>query len=79
MVERIGSNGGVLTPEDIVDRTLLELGPLPVDDDTYEELVAHVAADGPIALGTEEKRRDFSRRVGGLFALIAGTKEYQFG
>ena len=79
MVERIGAEGGELTPEDLVDRTLRELGPLPVDDDTYEELVAHVAADGPIALGTDEKRREFSQRVGDLFALIAGTKEYQFG
>ena len=68
-----------MSPETLVDRCLDLMGPLEVADETKGELVEHAEAGGPISWGTEEEYREFSGRVGGVLALIAGTTEYQFG
>ena len=79
MITRIASNGNRVTAEALVDRCLDQMGPLGVKEETYRELVAHVEADGPITAPTEEIEPDFARRAGDLLAIIAGTREYQFG
>ena len=73
------SNGQEIDPETLVDRCLEEMGPLAVKDSTRQELVDHTIAGGPVSVGTEQGDTEFSRRAGDLLALIAGTREYQFG
>jgi uncharacterized protein (DUF1800 family) len=79
MVRRIGNNGGSLTAAMFVERCLNELGLGTVDDETFQELVAQAELGGPIMYGTNGEFDKFSQRVGDMLALIAGTKEYQFG
>ena len=75
----VGGNGGHVEPEAVVDSCLAQMGPLTVDDQTYAELVGHLEARGPITLDTGIVDPEFSQRVTGVLALIAGTIEYQYG
>ena len=75
MIERVGNNGSTMTAEELVDRCLDIMGPVEVTDNTKSELVSNVVSGGDIELGTES----FSRRTSETFALIASTREYQFG
>ncbi len=80
IVERVAaSNGHGMTPEHLVDECLDLLGPLEVKDETRVELVEQASAAGPVELGTQTGYEDFRNRVGEVMALIAGTREYQFG
>ena len=82
IVERVrsgvGGNGGRVEPDAVVDGCLDLMGPLAVEEETYAELVAHLSAGGPITIGNGDDA-EFSRRVAGVLALIAGTVEYQSG
>ena len=82
IVERVrsgvGGNGGRVEPDAVVDGCLDLMGPLAVEEETYAELVAHLSAAGPITIGNGVDA-EFSRRVAGVLALIAGTVEYQSG
>lgn len=76
MVDYVGSNGSTMSASDLVDRCLDIMGPLEVDQRTHDELVSHVSAGGDeVAVGSE----DFQERATQTFALIASTREYQFG
>jgi uncharacterized protein (DUF1800 family) len=79
IIRRVAASDSEMSPETLVDRCLDLMGPLEVADETKGELVEHAEAGGPISWGTEEEYREFSGRVGGVLALIAGTTEYQFG
>ena len=68
-----------MTAEALVDRCLDLMGPLEVVEQTRAELDSHLEGDGPISLSTEEEYAGFSQRVGDTLALIAATREYQFG
>ena len=43
------------------------------------ELLAQAESGGPVAWGPKEEYAHFSNRLGGTLALIAATREYQFG
>jgi uncharacterized protein (DUF1800 family) len=75
MIEHVGNNGATMTAEELVDRCLDIMGPVEVTDNTKTELVSHVASGGDIELGGES----FSKRTSETFALIASTREFQFG
>ena len=80
IVDRVAaSNGRGMTPEHLVDECLELLGPLEVKEKTREELVEQAAAAGPIDLASDTGYDEFKDRVGEVMALIAGTREYQFG
>ena len=79
IVRMVGSNGTSMTAEDLVDRCLDQMGPIEVSESTRRELISHAEAEGPISLATDEEYSVFSRRVGDLLALVAATREYQFG
>ena len=80
IVERIAeSNGTNMTASDLVEGCLDLMGPLEVEQETLRELVEQAGSDGPISWATEGDRAAASRRVGDVLALIAGTREYQFG
>ncbi len=69
------SNGTALTPKRLVEACLDQMGPLDVAAETQDELVAHTAAEG----NANSTDPDFDRRVADVLALIAATREYQFG
>ena len=76
IIDRIGANGKMMSADELIDRCLDLMGPLEIKDKTRQELFQHVEKRGPVST---EASDDFSRRVGDVLALIAGTREYQFG
>jgi len=80
LIRRIASSNGVaMTAEQLVDHCLDLMGPLQVREQTKAELVEHIEGEGSISWGTTNDYERSSHRVQGLMALIAGTREYQFG
>ena len=78
IVERLASmDGGVLSPKDIVDGCLDMVGPLEVDDETREALVARVAEKGDTDMRATDNRGAAEGRVADLLRMIAATREYQ--
>ena len=55
------------------------MGPLKVSQETRDELVQHAVAEGPLVWNTDDGYTASAQRVTGMLALIAGTREYQFG
>ena len=79
MARRIGNNGGAITTGTFIDRCLFEMGLESVDEETYGQLVTQAELGGTIVYGENGEFEGFSERVADMLALIAGTKEYQFG
>ena len=78
IIERLADmDGGVLSPEELVDGCLDLVGPLQAGEDTRRALIATAKADGDIDLKDRAHRQDAERRVGDLLRLIASTREYQ--
>ena len=75
IIRRVAANDTAISAEAMVDRCLDQMGPIETSESTRNELIAEAEAGGPIACGTE----GFSRRVADTLALIAATREYQFG
>ncbi len=75
MLDYVASNGATMSPNELVGRCLDIMGPINVDERTREELIAHVAGGGDLEVGSDE----FRERATQTFALIASTREYQFG
>ena len=80
IVSRVAaSNGATMSPQELVERCLELMGPLEVTQETRDELVQQAEPDGPLVWDTDEDREASVQRVTGMLALIAGTREYQFG
>ncbi len=80
MIRRIaGSNGQSMSAEALVDHCLDLMGPIEVAESTKAELVTNVESEGAISWATDADYAKSSRRVGETLALIAATREYQFG
>ena len=80
MIQRIaGSNGQSMSAEALVDHCLDLMGPVEVAESTKAELVTNVESEGAISWATDADYAKSSRRVGETLALIAATREYQFG
>jgi uncharacterized protein (DUF1800 family) len=77
MVDRIStSNGPQMSPAELVDQCLDLMGPVEVSDQTRQELVSHAGVEGDISWSDYDGS---AKRTGEMFALIAATREYQFG
>ena len=80
IVSRVAaSNGATMSPQELVERCLELMGPLEVTQETRDELVQQAEPDGPLVWDTDEDREASVQRVTGMLAMIAGTREYQFG
>ena len=79
MIARLMAQGETLSPEQLVDGCLDLLGPMTLPDDTYEELVTHVAQGGELRHGTEAEKAEFTRRASQMLQMVASTSEFQFG
>ena len=74
------SNGTAMTSDDLVDHCLDLMGPLSVKDKTRKELIEYVDGEGgSVSWQSPEDFANASRVTGRVLALIAGTREYQFG
>ena len=77
IIDRIAaSNGTAMSAEAFVDRCLEQMGLLEVEESTRHELVGHAEGGGPISA---DNSASFPARVSEMLALIASTREYQFG
>ncbi|MBM3933315.1 MAG: DUF1800 domain-containing protein [SAR202 cluster bacterium] len=80
IIRRIAtSNGVAMTADKFVDRCIDLMGPVKATPDTRRELIAHIEAGGPISWATREQYQRSAQRASEVMALIAGTREYQFG
>jgi uncharacterized protein (DUF1800 family) len=67
------ANGGTLTPDEVVDNCLDQMGAIAVSDSTRTALIDHVGGQGDLTLAADGSEE----RVGELLGLIAATREYQ--
>ena len=78
IIERLATgNGGSLSPDELVDRCLELLGPVPASEDTRASLVNFAARQGDIHLQGRQPGDDTEQRVGDVLRLVASTREYQ--
>ncbi len=78
IIDRLTSaDGGVLSPETLVDRCLDLIGPLPVSDDTYTTLVEFVSRQGDVHLQGHQPGDDTEERIGDVLRLITASREFQ--
>ena len=68
-----------MSPASMVEECLDQMGPLIVSDRTMSELVEQAESDGPLSWDTDQGYETSSRRIADTLALIAGTREFQFG
>ena len=78
LVNRLKARGATLSPESFVDGCLDLIGPMVVDNETRNELVAHTQRGGEVRHGSSSEDSEFSRRTGEMFQMIASTAEFQF-
>ena len=79
VIERIKSKNAYENTDKFVEECLDLIGPIQLKDASLLEIKNHVREEGSIRWDSEQELADLSRRVGETFALIASTKEYQFG
>jgi hypothetical protein len=77
ILNRIQSQGE-LSPEGFVDSCLDLMGPLDVELEVRQNLVAHASEGGTLCWGTERDASTSSARVGEMLQLIASVREFQY-
>ena len=78
IIERLAAeNGGVLSPERLVERCLDVLGPITVSDHTLASLVRFAAKEGDVHLAGRQPGDTAEQQIGHVLRLIASTKEFQ--
>ena len=78
IIDRLASQGGgVLTPEQLVDRCLDLVGPIASSDQTRASLIEYASRAGDLDLKGHQPGDEAEGRVGGILRLIASTNEFQ--
>ena len=72
------SEGGTLSPGQLVDRCLDLVGPLEVGEDTRAALSAYADSVGDVDLASDEARTENAGKVARMLQLIVASREYQF-
>ena len=70
-------DGGVLSPEKLVDQCLELLGPVPVSEKTRATLVQSAARYGDLNLRGHKPGDEAEKQVGEMLRLVVSTKEFQ--
>ena len=73
IAQRVSAKGESLSPEELVDGCLEQLGGLSLSDQTRKTLIEAAGRSGAITTETEA----FTQRVAALLQVIVATKEYQ--
>src|SRR5262249_40917509 len=69
---------GDLSPEGFVDCALDLMGPLDVEPEVRQNLVAHASEGGTLRWGTAQDASTSRARVGEMLQLIASVREFQY-
>ena len=69
---------GTLSPAEFVRACLDLVGPVEVDDGTFQELLTHAQEGGDVRWDSEDAAAESEKRTGVMLALIAATREFQF-
>src|SRR6266545_6742010 len=77
ILNRMQSQGD-LSPEGFVDSCLDLIGPLEVEPEVRQNLVAHASEGGTLRWGTEQDASTSHARVGEMLQLIASVREFQY-
>ena len=78
IIDRIATdNGGVLSPEELVDKCLDLLGPIPASEETRSSLIEYASANGDVDLRKHQPGDDAEQRVGDVLRLVASSREFQ--
>src|SRR5215470_7867057 len=77
LINRLKGQGD-LSPEGFVDSCLDLIGPLQVEPEVRQNLVAHAKEGGVLRWGTEQEVSTSSARVGEMLQLIASVREFQY-
>ena len=78
IIERIANtNGGIMSPSEVVDACLDQLGPLHVSGETRTALTEFAEQYGDFNLGDREPGDDTEQQIGNLIRLVASSREYQ--
>lgn len=78
IIERLANeNGGVLSPEELVDQCLDLLGPTPASEDTRSSLIEYAQAHGSVDLRGHQQGDEAEQRVGEVLRLVASSREFQ--
>ena len=78
IVDYLSERSTVLYPEDLVDGCLELLGPMVVEEETRQPLVAQAQLGGILRSETGEQREELAKRVSEMLQLIVSTREFQF-
>ena len=78
IIDRLASsNGGTLSPAELVEGCIDLVGPFEVSQDTRSALIDHVTRGGDVDLSGHQRGDESEKRVGELLSLIASTREFQ--
>ena len=78
IIDRMASsNGGTLSPLELVDGCIDLIGPFQVSQETRSALIDHVTRGGDVDLGDHQRGDESEKRVGEVLSLIASTREFQ--
>ena len=78
IIDRLANeNGGVLSPEELVDRCLDLLGPTPASEDTRASLIEYAQMHGSVDLRGHQQGDEAEQRVGEVLRLVASSREFQ--
>ena len=70
-------DGGMLSPELLINRCLDLLGPLEASEDTRASLVEYASRLGDVDLKDRENNGEAEQRVSSMLRLVASTREFQ--
>ena len=77
IIDRLSNlSGGVLTATELVDNCLDLVGPIVLDSDTRDELIAEAQVEGELVFNGNQEKTD--ERVIHMLQLIVSTREFQF-
>ena len=77
IINSVATNGGSsISPEELVDRCLDELGMISVSGETRDSLIAYASTDGDIIAGSTVDS-ETAERVAQLLQMVAATHEFQ--
>ena len=77
LLHRMQSQGD-LAPAQFVDSCLDLIGPMEVEPEVRQNLVAHASEGGTLRWGTAQEASTSSARVGEMLQLIASIREFQY-
>ncbi|MQF69885.1 DUF1800 domain-containing protein [SAR202 cluster bacterium AD-804-J14_MRT_500m] len=78
IIDRLAAKGN-LSASDLIDNCLELMGPVKVNQTTFDELIAHAETRGlTLSEISGFDKAEFAQRVGEILQLVASTREYQF-